>query len=188
MASAIPFSRHRLSVEQFEEMARVGILAHDARVELIDGELIDMAPIGSRHASVVAALTMCFARQGGDVLVWPQCPIVLPPRSEPQPDLAILVPQARGYRDALPRAEDILLVIEVSDTTVRYDRLVKGELYARYGIREFWLVNLPEAVLEVHSKPETGAYRTHLVLSGADIAVPEALPGVGIRLDALFLD
>ncbi len=188
MASAIPPSRHRLSVDQFHEMGRAGILPPDARVELVDGELIDMAPIGSRHAWAVAELVRLFVRQCGDAVVFPQNPIALPPYSEPQPDVAVLTPRAGGYRDALPCAAEVLLVVEVADATVRYDRLVKAGLYARHGIREFWVVDLPDGVLEIHRDPDGGVYRTRLTLSSSDTAVPEVLREVRIPLSPLLAD
>lgn len=188
MVSAIPLPRHRLSLDQFQEMARAGILADSARVELIDGDLIDMAPTGSRHGSVVALLIQAFVRQGGDVLVWSQSTIGLPPSSAPQPDLAILAPHERAYRDALPGAADILLLIEVAESSWRYDRQVKAELYARHGIREYWLLGLAERRLEVRREPEHGGYRTCLTLSADDVAVPQALPGVRIPLRPLLGD
>ncbi len=184
----IPLSRHRFSMDQFQEMARAGILADNARVELIDGDLIDMAPIGSRHGSAVALLTRTFVRQGGDVVVWAQSAIGLSPSSAPQPDIAILTPQARAYRDALPGAGDILLVIEVAESSLGYDRLVKGALYARHGIREYWLVNLPDRALEVHHTPEMGVFRSVSTLGRSDSAVPRALPRVRIPLDLLSGD
>lgn len=184
----IPLSRHRFSMDQFQEMARTGILADNARIELIDGDLIDMAPIGSRHGSAVALLTRTFVRQGGDVVVWVQSAIGLSASNAPQPDVAILAPQARAYRDALPGAGDILLVIEVVESSLGYDRLVKAGLYARHGIREYWLVNLPEQVLEIHHTPEKGAFRSVSTLGRSDTAVPRALPHMRIPLDPLFGD
>lgn len=188
MASAIPLSRYRFSMDQFQGMARAGILAENARIELIDGDLIDMAPVGSRHGSVVALLTRWFVQQGGDVVVWSQSTIDLSPFSAPQPDIAILAPQTRAYRDALPDAEDVLLVVEVAESSLRYDRLVKAELYARHGIREFWLMNLPERMLEIHRDPEIGAYRTRSILSGDDTASPEACPQIRVPLAPLLSD
>src|SRR5438093_104740 len=123
--ASLPLPRHKLSVEQFHEMGRAGILREDSRVELIEGELIDMAPIGNLHASIVSALSMLFSQRVGDAaIVWPQNPLSLPPHDEPQPDIALLRPKADRYRDALPAASDVLLVIEVADTSLQYDRTV----------------------------------------------------------------
>lgn len=186
MASVPHFSRHRLSVDQFQEMGRTGILPPDCRVELIDGELIDMAPINSPHASMVARLTRLFVREAGDAIVFPQNPINLPPYSQPQPDIAILAPESSAYSSALPGAADVLLVVEVAHTTLRYDMGIKADLYARHGIRELWVVDLTARVLEVFRSPVEGRYRTRLTLSATDTAIPEALPGIRVDLGELF--
>ncbi len=186
MASAIPLSRHRLSVDQFHEMARTGILPSDARVELIDGELIDMAPMGSRHSSIVARLSMRFAQDARDTLVYTQNAISLPPSSEPQPDIAVLAPSPDNYRGALPRARDVLLVIEVADTTLRYDQGIKADLYARHGIAELWVVNLPDDLVEVCRDPAGGQYRTRIEMGPPEVVVPVALPWIGVDLGWLF--
>lgn len=188
MASALPLTRHRLSVDQFQEMGRVGILARDSRVELIDGALIDMAPIGSRHAGLVNLLSMTFARGSGNLVVWTQSPIVLPPYSEPQPDVALLAPSANGYASALPTAADILLVVEVAESTLRYDRTVKLPLYAGHGIPEVWIVNLVDRCLEAFREPDANGYRVTQVLATGDTAIPAALPSMRIPLGTLFPD
>ena len=125
MATVAPVALHRLTVEQYHAMGAAGILAEDCRVELIDGALVDMAPIACRHASVVLLLTMRLARFGELAIVSTQNAVTLPPYSEPQPDIALLAPRQDWYRHALPQARDVLLVIEVADTTLRYDRRVK---------------------------------------------------------------
>jgi len=188
MASVLPLSRYRLSVDQFQEMGRVGILGQDSRVELIDGELIDMAPIGSRHASVVSLLSMALARGCGDLIVWSQNPIVLPPYSEPQPDVVLLATSVDSYRGALPAPGDVLLVIEVAESTLRYDRSVKLPLYARHGIPEVWIVDLADSRLEVFQDPDEGVYRSRRELESGDAVSPTALPTVLIELAAVFPD
>jgi Uma2 family endonuclease len=141
-------------------MGQFGIFPGDTRVELVCGEIIDMSPIGERHAACVATLTQLITlRLRLSVLVWAQNPIVLDDYSEPQPDLAILKPRADNYRTSKPTPGDVLLVIEVSDTTLEYDQKVKVPLYARAGIPETWLVNLPEERIEVYSDPAGGEYQ-----------------------------
>jgi Uma2 family endonuclease len=168
-------------------MGRAGILRPDSRVELIEGELIDMAPIGSHHASVVAELTMLFSRQVGDeALVWTQNPMAAPPKSELQPDITLLRPTQHRYRDSLPTADDVLLLVEVAETTLQYDRKVKLPLYARHGVREVWIVNLPERVLEIYREPHNGAYRIRQQCSAADVASPAALPRISVKLSEWF--
>jgi Uma2 family endonuclease len=189
MASALPLRRHLFSVEEYHEMGRAGILGPESRVELIDGELIDMAPIGSRHASVVAQLTMLFSRQVGDkALVWTQNPFIARPRSEPQPDVTLLRPRPDDFRNSLPTPDDILLLVEVSDTTLQYDRSVKVPLYARYGIGEVWIVNLPARMLEIHREPKDGAYRVKLERSAIDVVSPLAVPDASVDLSPLLAD
>ena len=122
---------HRLTVDEYYRMAEVGLLPPDARVELIDGEIIDMAPIGSRHAAAVDLLAERFIQAAkGTVVVRIQGPVRLGPRSEPQPDHAVLRPRADRYARSHPTAADVLLVVEVSDATLRFDREVKANLYA----------------------------------------------------------
>ena len=170
-------------------MGHAGILDTNSRVELIEGELIDMAPIGSLHASVVATLSGLFFRQvGSEALVWTQNPISIPPDSEPQPDIALLRPSADRYRGSLPTANDVLLLVEVADTTLQYDRAVKLPLYATHGIREVWILNLPDRVLEMYREPQTGAYRVKLERVATDLASPLALPTVRVDLSEMLTD
>ena len=124
-------------------MGDAGILAADDRIELIDGEMIEMAPIGAMHASKVARLSRILSAAVGDhAIVWTQNPIALPPRDEPQPDICLLQPRADDYEGNLPLAAEVLLVIEVSDTTLAYDLDVKVPLYARHGIPDVWILSV----------------------------------------------
>ncbi|NJN48119.1 MAG: Uma2 family endonuclease, partial [Candidatus Competibacteraceae bacterium] len=145
MATVLAPTRHRLSVEDFQRMAQTGILNDDDRIELIAGDLIDMAPIGSEHAGVIDWLTrtliLATAQQA---IVRIQSSLVLDDRSQPQPDVLVLRPREDFYRRAHPRPDDVLLLIEVADTSVRFDREVKIPLYARQGVPEVWLVDLTQ--------------------------------------------
>lgn len=180
-------TRHRFSVEDYHKLGAAGVLNADSRVELIDGELIDMAPVDSLHASVVNALSMLFARQAADrAIVSTQNPVSLPPTSEPQPDIALLQPRSDGYRNALPTADDVLLLVEVADTTLAYDRTEKLSLYAKRRIREVWIVNLPDRALEMYRDPRDGKYRTKLEQLSSGCASPEALPAVFVELSELL--
>src|SRR5690606_16285512 len=143
--------RHRITADEYHRMAEVGLLAPDARVELIEGEIIEMAPIGKEHTSVVDQLTRLFVRAvGDDAIVRVQGSVRLGSISEPEPDLVLLRPRTDFYRNQFANAPDILLVIEVSDTTLRYDREVKVPLYARHGVPETWIVDLPHQRLLVY--------------------------------------
>jgi len=154
-----PYTRYRWDVEGFHKLG-AGIFGEDAHVELIEGELVQMAPIGSLHAGKLERLRRLIERAAGSsVLVFSQNPVVLGQDSEPQPDIAVLQPRADGYETAHPRPEDILLLIEVADSSVQYDRDIKIPLYARHGIPEVWLLDLQEKRLEVCHEPENGEYR-----------------------------
>ena len=127
------YTPHLITVMDYQKMAEAGILRMDARVELIAGEIIDMAPIGSKHASYVNRLTKELVDAvNNSALVSVQNPIILGDLSEPEPDFAILKPKANDYEDLLPNAEDIFLLIEIADTTIHYDRQIKAPLYARF--------------------------------------------------------
>jgi Uma2 family endonuclease len=153
--------KRSFTVAEYRRMVEVGILSEDDRVELIDGEIIEMSPIGNRHAASVDVLgEITRERLGRGVIVRVQNPIQLDDFSEPQPDVSILKRRDDFYRHAHPRPEDVLLVIEVSDTTLEYDRKVKVPLYARAGIPEAWVVNIPEESIEVYTDLAAGAYQT----------------------------
>jgi Uma2 family endonuclease len=174
--------RHRIDVDEYYRMAEVGLLAPGARVELIQGEIIDMVPIGSLHASVVNALARRFFHAVGDrAIVTVQQPIRLDRRSEPQPDLALVKPRADFYRAAHPAPADVLLVVEVSDTTLRYDRDIKLPLYASHEIPEVWLFDINSNVVHRLQQPINGAYATITALQGG-LVEPSLLPGVSIDL------
>jgi len=131
--------RHRLTVDDFHRMGEAGILRADERVELIDGEVIDMAPIGSNHAGTVGFLAKRLERAVGDsAVVFVQNSLLLTASSEPQPDIMLLKPRTDFYRSAHPHPEDVLLIVEVADTTLAYDRDIKVPLYARHAIPEAW--------------------------------------------------
>ncbi|WP_440994966.1 Uma2 family endonuclease [Arhodomonas sp. SL1] len=135
--------RHRYTVGELHRMAAAGVFGGDDRVELIQGEIIDMAPIGSRHAGTVAQFSELLRRTLGERgLVWVQSPLALGEYSAPQPDIAVLAPRADFYKEHLPGPAEVCLVIEVADTTVAYDRDTKLPLYADHGIPEAWLVDL----------------------------------------------
>lgn len=160
-ANSVQVTRHRFTVAEYERMGQIGILSEDERVELVCGEIIEMSPIGERHAASVNVLDeIVRERLGRGVTVSVQNPVLLNDFSEPQPDLLILKRRADFYRHAHPRPEDVLVVIEVSDSTLELDRTVKMPLYAGAGIPEAWLVNLPDERIEVYSDPVGGVYQT----------------------------
>lgn len=182
-------ARHRFTVKDFLKMGEAGILGEDARVELIGGVVIDMAPIGSGHAGMVKLLNRLLNRAVGDAaIVGAQDPIVLDDDSEPQPDITLLKPRADIYMRSHPGPDDVLLVIEVADSSVQYDRSVKIPLYAHYGIREVWLLDLPEKRLEVYRglRREHAEYQSVTHYRDGSVS-PEALPDVVLSIADLFI-
>jgi Uma2 family endonuclease len=174
-----PRPRHRWTVADYHKMGEVGLLAEDARVELIEGEIVEMAPIGSPHGGKVKRLIHLFNGSiGGKAIVAAQDPVILGNHSEPQPDIALLKWRDDYYEKAHPQPEDVFLVIEVSDSTVRYDRDVKIPLYARHGIMEAWLLDIPNRGLEVYRNPQAGKYQQMMRYTEgqlAPLALPEAM-------------
>ena len=179
-------SRRRFTSAEYHAMAKAGILSEDERVELIAGEIVRMAPIGSRHAGCVKRLNRRFSRLGDRALVSVQDPIALSPAHEPEPDLAILRPRQDDYTQSHPTPADVLLVIEVADFTVEYDRDVKIPLYARAGIPEAWLVDLIQRVIEVYRDPSENGYRETRVLHYGDPLSPQAFPDFELIVEAIL--
>ena len=178
--------RHRLTVADYYRMGEAGILAPDARVELIDGEIIDMAPIGSVHAGSVDQLAQVLGKAvAGRALVRVQNPVRLDEHSEPQPDLSVLMPRADFFKSGHPPPSDTLLVVEVADTSLLFDRDKKIPLYARHGIPEAWLVDLRGKRLVRYRNPQQGAYT---LIDEPDLAQLEiaALPETRLGLSSLF--
>lgn len=178
MLATVDVRRRRFTVEEYYRMAEVGILGPEDRVELIEGEIVTMAPIGNPHAACVARLTHRLFRAVGErALVWPQGnPVHLPPRSVPQPDVALLRPRPDDYSRSSARPQDILLLVEVADTTYRYDRRVKLPLYARAGVAEVWIVDLQHDIVEVYRKPAPEGYASAQRVERGGSVAPAALP------------
>jgi Uma2 family endonuclease len=180
--------RHRFSVDDYHRMAQAGILDEDDRVELIDGEIVQMAPIGRRHAAQVARLEdMLHGSVRGRAIVWTQNPLRLGERSEVQPDLALLVPRADYYASRVPGPEDVLLVVEVADSSAEYDRQVKAPLYARHGIGELWLIDLERGQVEVCRRPGPEGYAEVVVAGPGDVLSPLALPDVSLPVAEMLV-
>ena len=159
MVTTLAIARHTFTVEQYYQMAEVGILDITKGTELIEGEIVDMSPMGRLHAACIAKATRSLIRLLPDTTdVRVQLPINLSNRSEPQPDLAIVHYREDYYASGHPQSNDILLLIEVSDSTLKYDREVKLPLYARSSIPEVWIVNLEEQILEVYRQPIENGY------------------------------
>ena len=178
-------TRRLFTADEFHKMAEAGILHEDDRIELIEGELIEMAAIGARHFTCVNTLNRFLVQSVGDEgIVSVQNPVKLSENLEPQPDLAVL--QTRDYRDSLPGPEDVLLLFEVSDTTLKYDREVKLPLYARSGVREAWIVDLQDGSVERHTEPSATGYRLVRRAGKGESLPSEALSELVLRVDVLF--
>ena len=181
---SVRLQKRRFTVEEYYRMAETGILSEHDRVELIDGEIVEMPAIGSRHAACVDRLTRLFSlRVGETAIVRVQNPIRLGPYTEPQPDLALLRPRPDFYASAHPTAEDTLLVVEVADASIEYDRTVKMPLYARAGIVEAWVVDLAAGAVEVYRVPTPQGYRDVGRASRGDALSVRALAGVSLTVD-----
>lgn len=182
--------RRLWNIVDFHRMGETGFLHPETRLELIKGELFEMAPIGYFHAGIVRILTdRLKSAVGHAAIVDSQNPVVLDEQSEPQPDIVLLRPRLDYYLSGHPHAQDVLLLIEVSDSTVHFDRKTKVPLYARHGIPEVWLVVGPKRRhIEVYRDldPERGAYQTRLQLREG-VLTPVLLPQAEIRLDEVFI-
>ncbi len=179
--------RHRFDVDDYYRMAEVGILSREDRVELIEGEIVDMAPIGSAHAGTTDQLSRLVARAFADGLVHVRIPgpLRLDAHNEPQPDLMLLRSRADRYRGSHPTAADVLLLVEVADSSLAYDRGTKLALYARHGVPEVWIVDLAGRTIEIIQGPMSKGYlERRRVLGG--IAVPELVPGLDVDITALW--
>ncbi len=180
---AMPLAAHRFTVDEYHRMGEAGVLHEDDRVELLDGQIVQMTPIGVRHAACVNRLNaLITGLTGTRATVSIQNPLILGEHEEPQPDVAVLRYRADGYQTGHPRALDTLLVVEVADTSLAYDRDVKIPLYARAGIPEAWLVDLTTDRIAVYREPHAGRYG-HLRSAGpGDMLTPVHLPDVTLAV------
>ena len=179
--------KHRLTVEEYHRMGEAGILGPQDRVELIEGEIIDMSPIGSNHAGTVNYLNqVLFAALQENAIISPQNPIILNDRNEPEPDIVLLKPRKDFYRQSHPTPNDVLLIIEVADTSLRYDSEIKIPLYARYGIPEVWIVDLENNQLTKYLSPNDDHYESSNVVNDLSQISVQELPELKINLANLF--
>lgn len=183
---AMPLAAHRFTVAEYHRMGEAGVFRADDRVELIDGQVLEMSPIGPRHASCVRRLTWLLARPLlGLAMIDVQNPVVLGEHDVPQPDIALLKPRADAYPHH-PGPLDVLLVIEVADTSAAYDRDVKIPRYASAGIPEAWLVDLSGDRVEVYRSPTGGRYAAVTTISRGATLAPLALPHVRLGSDEIL--
>ena len=183
MAETVP--RHRFSVEDYERMVEAGILTENDKVELIRGEIVVMAPIGSRHTACINRMIEVFEGLRSRALRSVQNPVRLED-SEPEPDLVLLERRDDYYSSSHPTPEDVLLVVEVADSSQRFDREVKGPLYAENGIREYWLVDVEADRIEINREPEGSIYRDARSVGRGDRIAPASFPDFEVRADDIL--
>lgn len=184
---SVQLARKLFTTAEYHQMIEAGIFREDDRIELIEGELYPMSPIGPRHAAAVNRLTECLSEQLRAIaIISVQNPVELSEYSEPQPDLTLLKRRADFYSQSLPSPSDVLVAIEVSDTTHEKDRTLKIPAYARAGIAEAWLIDLFNDRIEIHSQPASGIYQeTRIVLRGQPV-VSKTIPQLQLNADDIL--
>jgi Uma2 family endonuclease len=181
------FSRRLFSVEEYNRMVEVGILTKYDRVELMEGEILEMSPIGSRHTACTDRANMLFApRLLGKAIVRIQGPINLSDNTQPQPDVLLLSPRDDFYADGGAFTRDALLVIEVAETSIRYDRGPKLAIYAKYGVYEVWIEDLNTNTLLVFRDRHADGYKTYLIFQPSSSISPLAFPELVLPVSALL--
>jgi Uma2 family endonuclease len=178
--------RHAITVEEFVRMDQAHVFGYEARLELMEGVLVETPPIGSPHAAVVNGLAALLMKAAPQALVYVQSPLVLNERSAPQPDVTLLRPRADRYFSSHPTPADVLLVIEVAETTLKYDLEVKRSLYARSGVTQYWVVDIEQRIVHSHLEPVERWYKVHRVYERNEEVTVAALEGVSIPVAALF--
>lgn len=176
-----------ISVEVYHLMAEQGAFHPDERVELVGGKIFDMSPVGSLHARCVKFLNAVLSALADEqFIVSVQDPIILDDESEPEPDIALLRRVDDFYKNELPKAEDVLFIVEVADTSVEFDRSVKFQRYAQAGISEAWLVDLINDRVEVHYEPKDAAYGSLKTYQRGENAVSETIPEINLSVDEIL--
>jgi len=185
-ATSIP-ERTRISADRYQKMVAAGVLTKYDRVELIDGDMINMAPIGTQHSAATARLTRLFVLSAGDAaIVSPGGSIKLGEYSVPQPDLMLLKPRDDYYSAQIPTASDVLLLVEISDSSLAFDQGAKRALYARHGVSEYWVVDVMGRRVYVYSEPAADAYSRALACTDDDVVSPQRLPACQMTVGTLF--
>ncbi len=187
MAVDVVVARRRFTREEYHRMGEVGILKPTDRVELIRGEIVEMSPIGPRHIAFVNNLTqLLVVRLAGRAIVSVQNPVALADDTEPQPDLAILRRRPTPYKEREPYTEDVLLLIEVAESSLRYDRSTKLRLYAETGIPEYWVVDCVAESIDLYRTPSADGYRDVSRVAGAATVTLQAFPDLGLTTAEIF--
>jgi Uma2 family endonuclease len=187
MSAVFTPTRARISTERYQKMVGAGVLTKDDRLELIEGDMLNMAPIGVKHSAITTRLNELFilaVSRSATVVVGG--PVNLGEFSEPQPDLMLLKRRADFYSGKIPEAEDVLLLIEVSDSSLAFDQSVKLNLYARYGVAEYWVVDVEGRRLVTYREPTAKGYVQKLEFAGPESVTPQAFPGIKIAVGEIF--
>jgi Uma2 family endonuclease len=179
--------RTRISADRYQKMVATGVLTKYDRVELIDGDILNMPPIGLNHSSVTARLNKLFVLSVGDsAMVSPGGSVKLGDYSIPQPDLLLLKPRDDFYSGQIPTAPDVLLLVEISDSSLAFDQGAKRALYARHGVAEYWVINIPGKRIHVYCEPTADGYAHPIECAPTDNVSPRALPAVQVTVGTLF--
>lgn len=179
--------KRHFDVHEYHLMMEAGIIREGSRVQLIEGEVLEMAAVGSRHAACVNKLNWLLNRSvGEELIVSVQCPVRLGEGSEPEPDIALLRPRNDFYAASLPTPQDVLLLVEISDISLRQDRSEKLSLYARAGVREVWIFNLPEETVEMHSRPEDGIYKETVRAKRGDTLSSKTVASLALAVEEIL--
>ena len=184
---SVQIARRFFTVDEYHRMGAAGIFSEDDHVELIEGEILKKSPIGSRHVASVNRLHMQISSLLRDrAIVSVHNPIVLNDFSEPQPDIALVKSRTDFYAQALPTAADVLLIIEVADTSIDYDRDIKLPAYARSGVPEVWLADIPAETVTAYTEPANGVYRTVRSYRRGDSIAPRQFPDLSIAVVSIL--
>ena len=180
-------TRKRFTADEFHHMWDAGIFPEDKRFELIRGVILEMPAAKPSHSGRVNRLNHLFtARLGESATLSIQNPAAIDDYSEPSPDVSLLKPRGDFYTQSHPLPEDVLLLIEISDTTLRFDTRIKSLIYAEAGIPEYWILNIPQNVLEVRTEPANGRYTRHELLRHGQTVSPLGLPGESFWVDEIL--
>jgi Uma2 family endonuclease len=180
---SVTISRRLFTTGEFRNMIEIGVLSEDDRVELVDGEIVEMSAIGHRHATCVRKLNRLFRKIGDRALVDVQNPLGISEEDDFYPDVVLLKPREDEYSGAIPKATDALLVVEVADTTLEFDRTIKLPRYAAAGVSELWIVDIQAARIWVHRKPLEGDYGEVFEARSGDVLQVADLEGVEIKVE-----
>ena len=181
--STVEVHRHLTDITEWHKMGEAGIFSPESRLELINGEILEMSPIGSNHASHVKRLLRCFSKKIAEqAILSVQDPLQLNDLSEPEPDLILLRPEPTFYNLNHPTASDVLLLVEVADSSLEYDLNHKLRLYALHNIPEYWLLNLNDSCLEVYRRPQGETYEEKTTLRSGDSITLLQLPDLTVNV------